>query len=121
MSKIQGERPARGTVMAGTHNKPTRVAGGGGPAALAVNPVTNKVYVANNGGNNVTVIDGATNTTSTVAAGAFSLAVAVNPLTNKIYVSGSNVTVITEQQTQAIPLTVAISPLAGNVTSSPTP
>jgi len=36
---------------------------------VAVNPVTNKVYVANNGSNNVTVIDGATNVTTTVAAG----------------------------------------------------
>ena len=36
---------------------------------MAVNPVTNRIYVANNGSNNVTVIDGATNATSTVAAG----------------------------------------------------
>ncbi len=121
MAIISTALAAHVTVIDGATNTTTTVAVGTGPAALAVNPVTNKVYVANNGGNNVTVIDGATNTTSTVAAGAFSLAVAVNPLTNKIYVSGSNVTVITEQQTQAIPLTVAISPLAGNVTSSPTP
>ena len=36
---------------------------------MAVNPVTNKIYVANWGSNDVTVIDGATNATSTVAAG----------------------------------------------------
>ena len=34
---------------------------------MAVNPVTNKIYVANVGSNNVTVIDGATNATTTVA------------------------------------------------------
>ena len=34
-----------------------------------MNPVTNKIYVANYGSNNVTVIDGATNSTTTVAAG----------------------------------------------------
>ncbi len=31
--------------------------------------MTNKIYVANRGSNNVTVIDGATNATTTVAAG----------------------------------------------------
>ena len=40
-----------------------------GPSAVAVNPVTNKIYVANYGSNNVTVIDGATNDTTLVAAG----------------------------------------------------
>jgi DNA-binding beta-propeller fold protein YncE len=28
---------------------------------VAINPVTNKIYVVNQGGTNVTVIDGATN------------------------------------------------------------
>ena len=31
------------------------------PIAIAVNPVTNMIYVANLGGGDVTVIDGATN------------------------------------------------------------
>ena len=53
---------------------------------MAVNPVTNKIYVANDGSSNVTVIDGATNSTTTVAAGN-PYAVAVNPVTNKIYVA----------------------------------
>ena len=64
---------------------------------MAVNPVTNKIYVANYGSNNVTVIDGATNATTTVAAGTSPYAVAVNPVTNKIYVANhgsANVTVI---------------------------
>ena len=39
------------------------------PDAVAVNPVTNKIYVANYSSDNVTVIDGATNSTTTVAAG----------------------------------------------------
>ncbi len=39
---------------------------GSGPAALAVNPMTNKIYVANSNGSTVTVIDGATNNTSTI-------------------------------------------------------
>ena len=53
-----------------------------------MNPVTNKIYVANCGSDNVTVIDGATNVTTTVAVGhAVPLAVAVNPVTNKVYVA----------------------------------
>src|SRR5712664_681651 len=44
------------------------VAVGTAPLAVAANPVTNKIYVANFSTNNVTVIDGATNTTTTVDA-----------------------------------------------------
>ena len=67
------------------------------PVAVAVNPVTNKIYVANSGSDNVTVIDGATNATTTVAAGTWPQAVGVNPVTNKIFVTNhdsDNVTVI---------------------------
>ena len=68
------------------------------PAAVAVNPVTNKIYVANCSSNNVTVIDGATNaTTHGAPPGTILVAVAVNPVTNKIYVANygsNNVTVI---------------------------
>src|SRR5437016_2377507 len=63
---------------------------GASPVAVAVNPVTNKIYVANANGSSVTVIDGATNTTATVAVGASPIAVAVNPVTNKIYVANQN-------------------------------
>src|SRR6266851_3823837 len=93
------------------------VAAGATPIGVAVNPVTNKIYVANANSNNVTVIDGATNSTpasvsATVAAGANPAGVVVNPVTNKIYASdfsGSDVTVLTEQQVQPIPLTTAIT------------
>ncbi len=44
------------------------VAAGTDPVAVAVNPATNKIYVANQGSNNVTVIDGTNNSTT---AGAF--------------------------------------------------
>jgi len=56
------------------------------PSAVAVNPKTNKIYVANNKSKNVTVIDGNTNKTTTVAVGHEPVAVAVNQSTNKIYV-----------------------------------
>ena len=64
---------------------------------MAVNPITNKIYVANELSNNVTVIDGATNATIAVPTGTIPDAVVVNPMTNKIYVanySSDNVTVI---------------------------
>src|ERR1700675_135979 len=40
---------------------------GNSPGGMAVNVVTNKVYVANAGSNNVTVIDGATTLATTVS------------------------------------------------------
>jgi YVTN family beta-propeller protein len=85
--------PAQGQTVIAT------VPAGQGPRSVAVNPVTNKIYVPNYGSNNVTVIDGATNSTTTVTdpnANA-PLAVVVNPVTNKIYVvnfGSNNVTVI---------------------------
>jgi len=39
------------------------------PQALVVDPVRNKIYVANNFGHSVTMIDGATNATSTIQVG----------------------------------------------------
>ncbi len=75
----------------------TTVTTGSRPAALAINPTTSKVYVANQNSNSVTVIDEATYATITVPVGTSPSAVAVNPLTNKIYVANQtskNVTVI---------------------------
>jgi YVTN family beta-propeller protein len=64
------------------------------PNAVAVNPVTNKIYIANSGSNNVTVVDGATNTFTTITDihATTPVAIAVNSLTNMVYVanSGSN-------------------------------
>ncbi|MGA9567932.1 MAG: YncE family protein [Candidatus Korobacteraceae bacterium] len=58
------------------------------PQWVALNPVTNKIYVANEGDNTVTVIDGVTFNTTAVSVFSPSIAV-VNPLTNKIYVGGA--------------------------------
>jgi DNA-binding beta-propeller fold protein YncE len=63
------------------------------PVAVAVNPVTNKIYVANNwngSSGNVTVIDGATNSTTSVSVGPWPNDLAVNTATNKIYVTSFN-------------------------------
>src|SRR5260370_35146478 len=60
---------------------------GAQPNAVSVNPVTNKIYVANGLSKTVTVIDGASNAATTVTVGSGPHTVAVNPVTNKIYVA----------------------------------
>jgi YVTN family beta-propeller protein len=66
------------------------VAAGAEPYAVAVNPVTNMVYVANYDSGDVTVIDGATNAATTVPVGTNPCAVGANWATNKIYVANFN-------------------------------
>jgi YVTN family beta-propeller protein len=92
---------------------------------VAVNPVTNKVYVANSGSSNVTVIDGATNDTATVTVGSHPGAVAVNPVTNRIYVANNNsnnLTVIdgatndtTTVTAGTVPYAVAVNPVTNRI------
>jgi len=63
------------------------------PDALAIDSVTNKIYVPDNNSANITVIDGATLTTQTVADINRPFAITVNPVTNKIYATNGNGTV----------------------------
>ena len=72
------------TAAAQTVNPPIAV--GTDAAAIGVNPVTNKIYVANQGSNSVTVIDGATNSTVTIPVGTAPRHIGINPETNRIYV-----------------------------------
>src|SRR5690606_21909227 len=71
---------------------------GNGPLGVAVNPVTNLVYVANSLDDTVTVIDGSTNEViEAVTVGNGPYGVAVNPNTNRIYAANyfsNTVTVI---------------------------
>ena len=104
-----------GSISAVAQTLVTTVQTGDGPTAVAVNPNTNKIYVANQNSNNVTVIDGATNNTVTVATGIGPDAVAVNPVTNKIYVanaSGGTVTAIDGGSNQASTISTGLYPLA---------
>jgi YVTN family beta-propeller protein len=66
----------------------TTLYAGSSPYAVAIDPISNKIYVANYGSGNVAVIDGATNSFVTVADSHASgpYAVTVNPVTNKAYV-----------------------------------
>src|SRR4051794_10810937 len=66
------------------------VAVGTTPEGVAVNATTNRVFVANTGGNNVSVIDGTANAvvaTISLVAGSGPNGVAVNPTTNRVYVA----------------------------------
>ena len=88
------------------HVNPGRVATipvGDRPEGVAVNPVTNRIYVANALDNTVSVIDGEANTViATILVGRGPQGVAVNPITNRIYtanhedgrVRGASVSVI---------------------------
>ena len=60
------------------------------PVAIAVDSVTNKIYVGNSGDSSVTVIDGISDSTSTVKMPFAPQGIVVNPITNKIYVGGNN-------------------------------
>jgi YVTN family beta-propeller protein len=91
------------------------VSAGASPYAVAVNPVTNRIYVANYGSHNVTIIDGATNSTTTVATGSNPYCLAVDPVTNKVYVANrgsANVTVIDGATNSTILVAAGTSPSA---------
>jgi YVTN family beta-propeller protein len=78
-----------------------------------VNPVNNKVYVAQLSANSVMVIDGQTNDTATVAAGTGPNALAVNTADNRVYVanfSSDNVTVINGGDNSTVTIPVGDSP-----------
>ena len=114
------------TVIDGATNNTTTVAVGDYPNAVAVNPTTNQIYVANCGcygtypAANVTVIDGATNNTLPVAAGSEPIAVAVNPVTNQIYVANhgsNNVTVIDGNAPWSADFTVVPNPSSATITA----
>jgi YVTN family beta-propeller protein len=68
----------------------TTIPVGSNPVAIALNSATGKVYVVNQGSNNVTVIDPTTNRTVNVPVGAAPVALAVNSPANTIYVSNGD-------------------------------
>jgi len=66
----------------------SRVPVGKSPDFVAVNSVTNRIYVSNSGDGTVSVVDGATNTViATITVGGQPLGIAVNPGTNMVYVA----------------------------------
>jgi len=68
---------------------------------VAVNPVTNLIYVSYSGDNSLHVIDGASNTEATKVPIPHIGDVAVNPATNRIYVVSGNNTIVLDGSTLA--------------------
>ena len=100
------------TVIDGATNAVSSVAVGVSADYLAVNPVTNKIYVSNFNDNTVTVVDGATNSTSTISVGTEPRWLDVNTATGVVYVAdwgGASVTVLTPNALQSIPLTAQVT------------
>lgn len=93
------------------------------PVGVAVNPSTNKIYVANELSNTVSIIDGSTDKVdaTTIKVGKSPYGIGVNPLNNRIYVSnrdsgtvsvidGSTNILITNASAGKRPLGVAVNP-----------
>lgn len=103
----------------------TNIATGANPVAVAVNPITNRTYIANQTGNTVTVINGADASTTTINVGTTPLAIAVNTETNRIYVAdqnSNNITVINgaDNSTSTIsigsePLEIGVNPVTNRI------
>jgi YVTN family beta-propeller protein len=63
---------------------------GKSPAGIAINPITNMIYVTNQGFNNISVINGKTNRViNNFAAGISPTGIAINPKHNVIYVANA--------------------------------
>ena len=113
-------------TSASAQNVTSTLPAGSGPFAVAVNPITNKVYISNSGGASVTMIDGATNLTKTIPVGKGPLGIAVNTVTNKIYVAneqdgtvsvidGASDTVVATPPAGNLPSFVAVNPLTNSI------
>ena len=84
------------------------------PGAVAVNPATDTIYVANEGvtpDNTVSVIDGRTSAiTSTITVGSSAAGIAVNPVTDTVYVTDSGYGLyVIDGKTNKIAATIPIS------------
>jgi YVTN family beta-propeller protein len=85
------------------------------PRTVAVNPVTNMIYVANYDSDTVTAINGANHTTATITVASGPQAVAVNPATNMIYVANyadGTVTTINGANHATATITAGVGPIA---------
>src|SRR5437870_7225599 len=83
----------------------------GDAQAIAINPVTNKIYIPNGiSANQLAVIDGATEAVSMVPTGTNPGAVALNPTTNKIYVANqfSNTISVVDGATNTVTATIPV-------------
>ena len=98
------------------------------PSDIAVNPITNKIYVTNAGANGtVSVIDGKRDEliNATIPVGSYPSDIAVNPITNKIYVinddlSGNGtVSVIDGKRDELINATIPVGDSPSDIAVNP--
>jgi YVTN family beta-propeller protein len=107
------------TAINGATNQPATINVGKYPFALAFNPATNRIYVANSVDNTVSVISGASNTvvaTLSDPAASSPQSVAVDPLTNRIYVANlrsNNVSVFLDDGINPASLVVSLPVISG--------
>jgi len=90
----------------------------GGPVDLAINPFTNRLYVAIPESRQVQVIDGDTDQIiQNITIGAFPNAVALNPYTNKIYVASpeTDMIYVIDGVTNNITAKIQAGPLLGDI------
>ena len=104
------------TVIDGATNTTTTIGVGQRPLPVAVNSLTNTIYVGNQSRNSVCIIDGNTGVvTTTVGVGTRPQAIAINSLTNQIYVANyqcASVSVIDGATNNVTPVTVGSYPAA---------
>jgi YVTN family beta-propeller protein len=104
------------------------ITAGSGPVGMALNPATERIYVANQSSNNVTVIDATTNQViAIIQVGKAPSALAINSQTNKIYVADrdsadvavidgtSNLATFIPVPSTSAPDSIAVEPSTGNV------
>lgn len=95
---------------------------GTNPYAVAINPATNRTYIANYSSGTITVINGATSDTiGTIAVGTNPRAVAVNALNNKIYVANSTASTVSviDGTTNTVAATVAVRSMPNAIAINP--
>jgi len=84
-------------IIDGATDAITTIAAGLFENEFAVDELRNKIYIANQTGNQLVIVDGQTNAVTTVPGGGTYLwRIAVNPLTNEIYsanIIGQNATI----------------------------
>jgi YVTN family beta-propeller protein len=85
------------TVIDENKKTVTNINVGTNPSAVAVNWVTNRIYVDNSGSNNVSVIDGSNDSVTNVAVGLYPTALAVDTNRNRVYVANTQGNDLTER------------------------
>lgn len=87
-------------------------------AGVAVNPVTDVIYVAD--GNGIVVISGRTDKiTATIAGPVATSAIAVDPVTDTIYVASHNTVQVIDGRTNAITATISVGNSPGGIAVDP--